>query len=269
MPELPDVEVIRLNIQPDIVGRIFTHVALNWPGSVRSPSPGEFQEALLGSKVADLRRRAKYFLFELNTGESLIVHLGMTGSLRLTPAREDMHRFTQTVFELDDGRHLRYVDPRKLGRMWLVEDVSTVIGGLGPEPLEPPFTPLVLSGILKNRTASIKALLCDQGLIAGIGNIYADEILFDAKVHPLKTGNQLSEGEIGALHSSIQKILSEAIDNLKDMLPEDAPPTEEAGMEVIRVPRNNGQACSVCSSPIQRTVVRGRGTYFCSNCQPL
>ena len=269
MPEPPDVEAIRLNIEPDIVGRIFTHVTLNWPRAVQIPSPGEFQEALPGSKVAELRRRAKYFLFGLDTGDSLVVHLGMTGSLRVVPKSKSLHRFTQTIFELDDGRQLRFVDPRKLGRMWLVEEVNTVIGGLGPEPLESSFTPNVLSEVLKNRAAPIKALLCDQSLIAGIGNIYADEILFHAQVHPLKTGNQLSETEIGMIHSSIQKILCEAIENVKAVLPEDAPPTEELGMEVICVPRNNSQACSVCSSPIQRTVVRGRGTYFCAECQPL
>ena len=268
MPELPDVEVIRLNIAPDVVGRSFTGVTLNWPRAVRHPSPGEFQEALPGARVLELRRRAKYFLFNLDRNDSLIIHLRMTGSLRVVPEAESMNRFTQTILHLDDGRQLRFVDPRKLGSLWLVDDTELVIGGLGPEPLEPTFTPDVLAGALEGRRAPVKALLCDQDLIAGIGNIYADEILFDAGVHPLRPGESLSKGEIGALYDSIQGVLTEAVQKLKELMPIDGPPTEELGTEVIRMPRANDARCSACASPVQRVRVRGRGTYFCPRCQP-
>ncbi len=269
MPELPDVEAIRLNMEPDVVGRIFSGVTLNWPRAVRHPSPGEFQEALPGAEVQALRRRAKYLLFDLDRGDTLIVHLRMTGSLRVVPEVEAMNRFTRTIFHFDNGRELRFVDPRKLGALWLVEDAESVVGGLGPEPLESAFTPEVLARALDGRVAPIKALLCDQGLIAGIGNIYADEILFDARVNPLRPGQGLSKGEIEGLHTSIRDILTRGIQSLRGLLPIDGPPTEELGMEVILLPRTGDSPCSVCATPIQRIKVRGRGTYFCPRCQPM
>ena len=125
MPELPDVEAMRLTIEPDVVGRTFAGVTLNWPRAVRHPSPGEFQEGLVGAEVKALRRRAKYFLFDLDVEETLIIHLRMTGSLRVTPMVEPLHRYTQTIFHFAGGRDLRFVDPRKFGAMWLVK-VSSV-----------------------------------------------------------------------------------------------------------------------------------------------
>ena len=267
MPELPDVEAMRRKIEPDLVGRVFTSVTLNWPNAVKEPSAGEFQEALPGAKIEGIGRRAKYFLFHLDGEDTLLVHLRMTGSLRVVPDNEEMNRYTQTVFQLDNRRQLRFVDPRKFGAMWLVSNVDSVVGKLGPEPLEESFRPNVLAEILAGRSAPMKALLLEQNLIAGIGNIYADDILFDTGIHPMKSGKDLEEREIEAVHGSIRKILSEAIEKLSVDLPPDVPPTEALGNEVFIVPRTAGESCSRCSTQIQRIVVRGRGTYFCPRCQ--
>lgn len=267
MPELPDVEAMRRNIEPDLVGRIFSGVTLNWPNAVKEPSAGEFQEALPGATIKGIGRRAKYFIFDLDGEETLIVHLRMTGSLRVVPDEEEMNRFTQTIFQLDNERQLRFVDPRKFGAMWLVADVDPVLGRLGPEPLEEGFTPDILAEKLSGKGAPIKALLLEQELIAGIGNIYADDILFESSIHPLRRGKDLKGRELEAVHGSIRKILSDAIEKLSVNLPVDAPPTEELGAEVIIVPRTAGEGCSRCGTPVQRIVVRGRGTYFCPQCQ--
>ncbi|MCH8087048.1 MAG: bifunctional DNA-formamidopyrimidine glycosylase/DNA-(apurinic or apyrimidinic site) lyase [Chloroflexi bacterium] len=268
MPELPDVEAMRLTIEPDVVGRTFAGVTLNWPRAVRHPSPGEFQEGLVGAEVTGLRRRAKYFLFDLDVDETLIIHLRMTGSLRVTPAVEPLHRYTQTIFHFADGQDLRFVDPRKFGAMWLVGDTESVLGGLGPEPLESSFTSEVLARILAKRVAPVKALLLEQELIAGIGNIYADDILFDAKVHPLRPGKEVSGPKVEAIHGAIQSILARAIETLMAGLPKDAPPTEALGMEIFMMPRESGAPCPQCGHGIERIKVRGRGTYFCPQCQP-
>ena len=267
MPELPDVEAMRRVIAPDVRGRTFGGVTLNWPKAVKAPSAGEFREDILGATIEDVGRRAKYFLFQLRDTRTLIVHLRMTGSLRVVESSEEMYRYTQTVFHFEDGYDLRFVDPRKFGAVWLVDDAESVVGGLGPEPLEPAFTPEVLEGIVEGRNTVIKSLLMDQKRIAGIGNIYADDILFRSGVHPQTPAKKLSAESIGAIHDSIVVILTRAIEILLENLPADAPPTEDLGDKIFLVPRKGGESCPGCSGEIQRMVVGGRGTYFCPVCQ--
>ena len=268
MPELPDVEAMRRVIAPDVRGRTFGGVTLNWPKAVKAPSAGEFREDILGATIEDVGRRAKYFLFQLRDTRTLIVHLRMTGSLRVVESSEEMHRYTHTVFHFEDGYDLRFVDPRKFGAVWLVDDAESVVGDLGPEPLEPSFTPAVLEGIVDGRNTVIKSLLMDQKRIAGIGNIYADDILFRSGVHPQTPAKRLSAESIGAIHESIVVLLTRAIKILQENLPPDAPPTEDLGDKIFLVPRKGGESCPGCSGEIQRMVVGGRGTYFCPVCQP-
>jgi len=270
MPELPDVEALRRHlVAAGLPGRRVTAVTLLWPGAVRGPSPEQFVGGLTGRRIEGIGRRAKYLLFRLDGGDTLIIHLRMTGDLRVEPASAPRPRMTRNVFSLDDGRELRFVDPRKLGTMWLVEDASEVLAGLGPEPLEPQFTAEALAERLGRRTAPIKALLLDQGFIAGIGNIYADEVLFQARVHPLRTADSLSRRDIGRIHRAIREVLPAATDALARALPAGGPPTEsDEGREVLRVPRQEGASCSVCKVPIERVVLRGRSAYLCPRCQP-
>ena len=154
--------------------------------------------------------------------------------------------------------------------MWLVEDKNTIVGKLGPEPLEADFTPQVLLKRLNNRTAPIKALLCDQTFIAGIGNMYADEALFAARIHPLRSGKSLSRGEVKRLHSTIRQILSAAIGNKGASTDTYFRPDGTRGTAhfEFKVAHRRGQSCLVCGTPLERIVVRNRGTYFCPTCQP-
>ena len=162
------------------------------------------------------------------------------------------------------------MDARKLGEMWLVEDEQQVFPDLGPEPLEPEFTSQVLGRQLSRRSAPVKALLCDQAVVAGIGNIYADEVLFLARVHPLRLGRDLSEGDIDRLHHAMVTRLPEATSLLAPLAGRGGPPAEgRQGLKLLLVPRSEGSPCPGCGTPIKRIAVRGRGSYFCGRCQSV
>jgi formamidopyrimidine-DNA glycosylase len=272
MPELPEVETVKNELEPHVVGRVINGVTLFWEGIVRQPTANEFLSRIRGRRILRLTRRGKYLIFNLDGGEALIVHLKMTGSLLLKPGSSDADKFTRAIIHLDGETGLYFRDPRKFGVMWLTGDVSSVVGELGPEPLAADFTSEVLAQPLKNRSAPIKALLCDQSVIAGIGNMYADEALFAAKIHPLRSGKSLSRDEVERLHSAIQKVLWAAIGNKGASVDSYIRPGGELGTahyEFQVAHRLGGEFCPVCGSPIKRIPVRNRGTYFCPGCQPI
>ena len=195
----------------------------------------------------------------------------MTGSLLLKPALDEPGKFIRAILRLDNEISLHFRDPRKLGVMWLVKDKNSIVSKLGPEPLEANFTPQLLAQRLTKRTAPIKALLCDQSFVAGIGNMYADEALFAARIHPLRPGGSLSGEEIKLLHSSIRQVLWAAIGDKGASVdtyfrPGGEPGTAHFQFQVAH--RLSGKSCPVCSTPIQRIPIRNRGSYFCPNCQP-
>jgi len=268
MPELPEVETIKRDLTPRIVGRSFTGVILNWPKMVQIPSPEAFSRCLIGKGIKELDRRGKYLIFRLTSGEALILHFTMSGSLLLDPQGE-LDPYTRTIFHLDDGAGLYFRDPRKLGRMWLVKDESKAVGKLGPEPLDPSFTAEVLGERAKKRSAPIKAMLCDQGFLAGVGNMYADEALFAAAIHPLRTTNSLSTEEIARLHRALCRVLEEAIGSYGASISDYRRPDGEQGAAqfVFKVAHRAGQPCPLCAMPIERITIRQRGTYFCPRCQ--
>jgi len=271
MPELPEVETIKNELQPHIIGHRITGVTLFWEGLVRQPSVEEFCTRLIGQRLTEVARRGKYLIFSLTSGKALIIHLKMTGSLLLKSALAEPDKFIRAILHLDGETQLRFRDPRKLGVMWLVEDASPIIGKLGPEPLEAEFTPQILAQRLTNRTAPLKALLCDQGFIAGIGNMYADEALFAARIHPLRSGKSLYPDEVKCLHSTIQRVLWSAIKNKGASVENYFRPNGELGTAHFQFQvahRLSGKLCPVCGTPIERIVVRNRGTYFCPKCQP-
>ena len=269
MPELPDVEAIRCYLASEgLVGRSFTGATLLWPRAVKAPATEDFLPTLKGRRIEKLGRRAKFLLFHLDEGLSLIVHLRMTGSLMVEPAFSPRHPMTRNLFALDDGRELRFVDPRKLGMLWLVEEPSQILGGLGPEPLEQGFTPAVLARQLEGRNAPIKALLCEQSVVAGLGNIYADEVLFAASVHPLRKATMMSSSDVEGLHKAIVEVLAKATETMSRLMPMGGPPTESVeGQQILMLPRTKGSACPGCAGLLERVSVRGRSTYFCSRCQ--
>jgi formamidopyrimidine-DNA glycosylase len=272
MPELPEVETIKNELTPHVTGRKITGVTLDWEGIVKKPSLEEFYSLLIGQQIIGLSRRGKYLIFSLKSGEALIIHLKMTGSLLMNHASDEPDKFIRAVLHLDNGAEIRFRDPRKFGAMWLVKDLSSVVGKLGPEPLEADFTDRVLAERLARRKAPIKPLLLDQNFVAGIGNMYADEALYDARIHPLRPASSLSREEISRLHKAICEVLQAAIGNKGASVENYFRPGGELGTAhfEFRVAHGlGGKFCPRCGAPIERIVVRNRCTYFCPRCQPL
>jgi len=266
VPELPEVETIKNELLPWIVGQSFTQVTLLDRKLLRWPSPEEFQQ-LVGQRVESLERRGKYLIFHLSSGLSLIIHLRMTGALLLNPEGSD--HYARAVFHLSNDARLVFSDRRRLGAIWLGGDAGAIIGKLGPEPLAEDFTPDVLSTLFNEHCIPIKAALIDQNIIAGIGNMYADEILFAARIHPLRRTDTLSDEEIKTLYRSIRNVLASAIGNKGASVDTYIRPGGQLGRAQFnfKVAHRKGQTCPVCHAPIQRILVRNRGTYFCPNCQ--
>ena len=267
MPELPDVEALKRHLgKSGLVGRTIVAARLNWPRAVRQPDAETFSQVVRGRRVEGLERRAKYLLICLD-GPTLVVHLRMTGHLVIEPAEAPLPRMVHNAFALDDGRELRFQDFRKLGQMWLLDDPAPLLARLGPEPLAAEFTVEALMGRLK-RPAPIKPLLLEQDVLAGVGNIYADEALWCAMINPLRPAQSLAPEEVERLHGCLQQVLSQAIDNLEQLMPLGGPVSDSPkGAHVLHVPRKDGAACGRCDGPISKRTIRGRSAYFCPECQ--
>jgi formamidopyrimidine-DNA glycosylase len=268
MPELPEVETIKNELTPYVVGRKITDITLLWEKIVKKPSAKEFLAHVAGQKIVDLSRRGKYLLFKLGSGEMLIMHMKMTGSLLIDT---DDDKYSRAIIKLDDGIKISFRDPRKFGAMWWSKDGSDVLPKLGPEPLEDGFTAAVLAQRLHNKAAPIKAVLLDQSVLAGVGNMYADEALFDVKIHPERTAGSLSAAEIKRLYTAIRRILTAAIGNKGASVRNYYRPGGELGTAhfEFRVAHGLGKKCPRDGTPIARIRVRGRGTYFCPKCQRI
>ena len=269
MPELPEVETIKSELSPHLIGRRFTDVTVRDAKAVRQPSVEEFRQKLTGKKINSLERRGKYLIFHLSDGMALIIHLKMTGVLLLNPEQTDQH--ARVIFNLDNGSQLIFIDRRRLGALWLVEKEQAITGKLGPEPLTPEFTTKTLAERLQKHKAPIKAVLLDQTFIAGIGNMYADEALFAARIHPLKKANSLSPKEIQNLHKAVVKVLRSAIDSKGASIDTYKRPDGQFGTahSNFSVAHRGGKSCPVCGTLIQRLAIRNRGSYFCPKCQKL
>ena len=268
MPELPEVETIRRDLARRIVGRRIVGATVKWPKAVQIPSPEAFACQIQGMGIEGLERRGKYLIVRLGGGVALVVHMRMSGSLLLDAAGEG-DPYARTVFHLDDGSDLLFRDPRKMGRVWLVADEAEVVGGLGPEPLEDGFTAAALENKLHRRSAPIKAVLCDQRVIAGVGNMYADEALFAAGIHPSQRARDLSAEEVARLHRSLRQVLAEAIAGCGASIRDYLRPGGEPGAAqfCFRVAHRRGEPCPACGTPIERIPIRNRGSYFCPRCQ--
>ena len=266
MPELPEVETIRSELLPYVLGRKITDITLFWERIVRQPSVEEFRARVIGREITDLSRRGKYLFFHLRGGEKLVMHMKMTGSLLVNPVDD---RFTRAILYLDNGTAIHFWDPRKFGVMWLADEENDVLSELGPEPLDDDFTIDVLTKILRHRKAPVKPVLLDQSVVAGIGNMYADESLFDAKIHPLTPAGKLSDSEIKRLHESIIRVLNKALTlkgaSVRNYIRPDGNPG--TAHDEFNVAHGVGKNCPNCGTPIERIVVRNRGTYYCPKCQ--
>jgi len=267
MPELPEVETIRNELLPALVGKRITQVTVFDAKVINRPSVEKFCQHLIGQRIEDIQRRGKYLIFPLSSGETLIIHLKMAGALLLTPQQPT--RYLRAVFQFYNNSKLFLIDRRRFARIWLDKNADKVIHKLGPEPLTSDFTYEVFLSRLKGRKAPIKAVLLDQGFVAGIGNMYADEALFSAKIHPLRTADSLSPKESRRLYKAIREVLWSAISNKGASVDTYIRPDGSLGTAhfSFRVAHQRGKTCPVCGSPIQRIALRNRGTYFCPRCQ--
>jgi len=271
MPELPEVETIRRDLLPLVVGRTITEawVSPNAPRLIQLLPPEEFCRQIAGRRIEDISRRGKYLLFGLDNGLSWAVHLRMTGRLLHDTFACPETPYLRATLRIDDGAWLCFVDLRKFGTMWLVDDESLVTARLGPEPLSEEFTPSYLRALLKRRSAPVKAALLDQSAIAGIGNIYADEALFIAGINPKRAANSLSQARVTRLHAGIREALELALgdrgSSFRDYL--DASGREGGHHLKVKVFRRTDQPCYICGTPIKRVRLAGRSTHFCPKCQ--
>jgi formamidopyrimidine-DNA glycosylase len=267
MPELPEVETIKNELAPWLVGQSFTKVVILDAKLVSGCSTEEVRRGLIGQKIESLERRGKYLIFHLSNGGSLIIHLRMTGSLLLNPRGVD--RYVRAVFHLSNGHRFVFSDRRRLGVMWLVDDANTVVCKLGPEPLDKTFTSRVLQERLGRHHIPIKAALLDQHIMAGVGNMYADEALFAARIHPLRKADELSPKEVRTLHNCIRRILRAAIGSKGASVDTYVRPNGELGTahSDFKVAHKRGEPCPTCGGAIERVAVQTRGTYFCPKCQ--
>jgi formamidopyrimidine-DNA glycosylase len=274
MPELPEVETIRRQLAPEVAGRRIERLEVLDPRWSRPVPPEELGAAVSGRRIRDLRRRGKYLLLRLEGGETLAMHLRMTGNLLLVDpgGGEREARFLRARFLLDDGRELWFTDARRFGEGLLLPDAALdqhLEARLGLEPFAQEFTPGALGEIATGRSAPLKSFLLNQRGVAGVGNIYADEALFRARLHPLSPAGsmrrehleELHEGIIGALRAGIAEG-GASIDDYRDSRGEEGTMQEE-----FLVHTREGSPCFRCGATIRRIVVSGRSTYFCPNCQ--
>jgi len=266
VPELPEVETIKNELSPRLVGQSFTQVTVYDADLLPDSSIEEFRHKLIGQMIESLERRGKHLIFNLSN-RALIMHFRMTGFLLLNP--KGIGRYARAVFRFSNGTQVVFKDQRRFGVMWLAEDVDTVLGKLGPEPLAGSFTPGILAQRLSRRHIPIKAALIDQSVIAGIGNMYADEALFAARIHPLRKANTLSLKEMQTLYHCIREVLWSAIESKGASVDTYIRPEGQLGTAqfAFKVAHRGGEPCPICGTRIQRILVRNRGTCFCPKCQ--
>jgi formamidopyrimidine-DNA glycosylase len=296
MPELPEVETVARDLQRLVVGARIVDATVHWDRTIRHPQPAERFVAEIGDAIIRrVDRRAKTVLLHLEDGRVMTVALRMTGALIVTPSDTPSDPYARVVFTLADGRELRYRDVRKFGRIGLwpggglrsvgagrgarsrrvAEDarryrIGEVFSGHGPEPLRRSFTAARFAERLARRSAKLKSLLLDQSFIAGVGNIYADEALWRARLHPLRTADTLDERDVRRLHRAVRQVLRGGIVNrgssFSDYVGADGEPGANA--ERLAVYRRTDEPCLRCGRRIERIIVGQRSTHFCPRCQP-
>lgn len=272
MPELPEVETVVRGLRQPLIGHTIETMWWDWEKTIATPHVNEFEQRVIGQKVKAISRRAKYIVIELES-DLLLVHLRMTGRLYVADANavHDVDKWVHVKFGLDKGKELRFSDSRKFGKIYLTDDIETVTGSIGPEPLEDAFTVDVFRARMNGRSKMIKPLLLDQTFIAGVGNIYADEALHHAKIHPERPVDTLTQDEITQLHRTIRQALSTGIQHEGASINWYRKPDGTRGnsQNHFYVYGQDGEMCQTCQNGIiEKIKVGQRGTHFCPNCQP-
>ena len=282
MPELPEVETVARDLRGLVVGARIVGSRNLWVRTLRSGDPIAFDAAIGGRTIVGTSRRAKLVVLDLDDGSAITIHLKMTGQLFVVPAEVPLDTYVRQVIEFEDGRELRFRDIRKFGRVGIARrtgpagDLTGELGGgagfkgFGPEPLDPAFTARVFRQRIRARKGRLKPLLLDQAFIAGVGNIYADEALWAARLHPLRTASTLRPADEGRLYRAIRTILAEAVERRGSSIDDYTAPDGDGSMqERLLVYQRAGEPCPRCGRPVRRIVVGGRATHFCSWCQRL
>ena len=276
MPELPEVQTIVNDLNAaGLIGVRIHGVRVLWPRTVAEPSPKMFCNRMKGRKFSIIRRRGKYLVFETDSEYTMLLHLRMSGRLNLESAGTPRINHEHVIIKLNDNRQLRFHDTRKFGRIHLIKDPERVLDRLGPEPLEKGFTAKVLAERLGRHKRFLKPLLLDQAFIAGLGNIYVDEALWDAKLHPNRIAATLSVNEIKALHRAIPKVLKRGLKNLGTSLGTgktnfySVARNRGRNRDELKVFRRTDLPCPRCKKAIERIIVGQRSTHICSNCQKI
>lgn len=272
MPELPEVEVTRRGLAPRLTGRNICSVKLSG-AQLRHPFPGHFEERLRACRIGQVERRAKYLMIHLDSGDVLVWHLGMTGRFHVVDAAEPPLPHQHVSIDLDNGRQLRYVDPRRFGYIGLVAEAALSahpwFARLGPEPLGDEFDGDYLYHACRRRSAPIKTVLMDAGVVVGVGNIYASEALWRAGIHPAREAGRIAAPRIGRLVSAVREVLSDAIaaggSTIRDFAAVDGKPGYFA--HAFRVYGRQGEPCHRCGKAVRRIVQAGRSTFYCAGCQ--
>jgi formamidopyrimidine-DNA glycosylase len=266
MPELPEVETIARKLKPDLVGKTILAADLRWARTLALPSPIRFKKQIQGQEIVSVGRRAKYFILQLSSS-SLLIHLRMSGDLLIKDSTIRPERHDRLILKLSGDRSLVFNDTRKFGRVWLTANMEDVLGRLGPEPLNQEFTAQWLFSALRSKHRQLKPLLLDQTFLAGLGNIYTDEALNIARLHPNAASDSVTAKQAEALHDAIQHVLSEGI--RRNGASFDWVYRGGEFQNDFRVYDRKGQPCPRCGTKIIRLVVGQRGTHICPKCQRL
>jgi formamidopyrimidine-DNA glycosylase len=271
MPELPEVETIRRTLEAKLTDRTIREVIVNHPGMLEGRPVADFTREIIGKIIKRVERRGKYLLLWLNGDLVLALHLRMTGQLTVEASEQTVADATYLIIKLDNQTELRFRDQRKFGKAFVFAAgaVPPALGKLGPEPLAAEFTVAVLTKRLAGHKLAVKKALLNQELLAGLGNIYADEALFVAGIHPARLTDSLTKSELEQLYQAIRQVLSEGIKyrgtSIRDYLDGEGKPGSY--QEHLRVYGRKGQPCPVCGAPIAKMNLGGRGTHFCPLCQ--
>ena len=285
MPELPEVETIARKLKPHLLGKIITEADVRWARTLAFPSPRKFKSQIKGQEIKDVTRRAKFFIMQLSD-YSLLIHLRMSGDLLIKDSKIKPEKHDRLILKLQSAKSsapedpsnlvhaaaprrasLVFNDTRKFGRVWLVSDAAEVLGRLGPEPFSKKFTPKWLHTALHSKHRQIKPLLLDQTFLAGLGNIYTDESLNVAKVHPLMISDAVTVKQAEALHNAIRNVLKEGI--RRNGASFDWVYRGGEFQNYFRVYDRAGKPCPTCGTNIERILVGQRSTHFCPNCQTI
>lgn len=275
MPELPEVETVVKGLRPLITDKIVTAVEIREENMIAFPENDieAFRDSLVGSKIKAINRRGKYIIIELSRDKNMVIHLRMTGKLLVKEVKEFRDKHTHVIFSLNDGQEIRFNNIRKFGRVYLIDknhpEQAGGLADLGPEPLSDELTVEDFKKLFENRRALMKSLLLNQHFVAGIGNIYADEILFRSGIRPDRTADTLSDTEKEAIYHNMREILKKGIIYGGTSFSDYVNAFGEKGsfQEELRVHQREGEKCFECGSIIEKIKVSGRSTYFCPQCQ--